>query len=102
MTDKATERSRASSENKSAPIDGAHCADTRNDPANMPRPTDPRTMFLGGLLLLAVLMVLYFASEIVPPVMLAIVLKLLLQPLVRAFDRIGLPRPIGALVECCC
>jgi predicted PurR-regulated permease PerM len=98
MTDKLTERSRASGENKSAPMDGADCGDTRNDQDDMPLPTDPRTIFLGALLLLAVLAVLYFASEILLPVVLAIVLKLLLQPLVRAFDRIGLPRPIGALV----
>jgi predicted PurR-regulated permease PerM len=63
----------------------------------MPLPTEPRTIFLGGLFVLALLTALYVASEIVLPVVLAIVLKLLLQPLVRITDRIGLPRGLGAL-----
>lgn len=64
----------------------------------MPLPTDPRTIFLGGLFGLALLAALYAASEIVLPVVLAIVLKLLLQPFVRVLDRLGVPRGIGALV----
>jgi predicted PurR-regulated permease PerM len=64
----------------------------------MPLPTDPRTIFLGGLFILALLTALYAAAEIVLPVVLAIVLKLLLQPLVRITDRIGIPRGIGALL----
>jgi len=64
----------------------------------MPLPTDPRTIFLGGLFMLALLTALYVAAEIVLPVVLAIVLKLLLQPLVRFTDRIGIPRGIGALL----
>jgi len=97
MTEEATDRGAATGENKSASIDGTDGGNTRNDLDDMPLPTDPRTIFLGGLLLLAVLTVLYVAAEIVLPVVLAIVLKLLLQPLVRALDRIGLPRPISAL-----
>lgn len=98
MTDQATDRRRESVENDSASIDAADRGDTRDDRHDMPLPTDPHTIFLGGLLLLAVLAVLYVASEIVLPVVLAIVLKLLLQPLVRTFDRIGLPRPVSALM----
>ena len=64
----------------------------------MPLPTEPRTFFLGGLFILAVLAVAYVAAEIVLPVVLAIVLKLLLQPLVRATDRLGVPRGIGAVL----
>jgi predicted PurR-regulated permease PerM len=64
----------------------------------MPLPTEPQTIFLGGLFTLALLTALYVASEIVLPVVLAIVLKLLLQPLVRITDRIGIPRGIGALM----
>ena len=64
----------------------------------MPLPTEPRTIFLGGLFLLAALAALYVASPIVLPVVLAIVLKLLLQPLVRLTDRLGLPRGIGAVL----
>ena len=64
----------------------------------MPLPTEPRTIFLGGLFVLALLAALYAASEIVLPVVLAIVLKLLLQPFVRVLDRLGVPRGIGALL----
>ncbi len=62
----------------------------------MPLPTEPRTVFLGGLLVIAVLVVLYVAAEIILPVVLAIVLKLLLQPLVRLLERVHIPRPVAA------
>jgi hypothetical protein len=68
------------------------------DQDDMPLPTEPRTIFLGGLFLLALLAALYVASPIVLPVVLAIVLKLLLQPLVRLTDRAGLPHALGALL----
>jgi len=71
-------------------------ADDERD--EMPLPTEPRVIFLGGLFVLAMLTALYVAAEIVLPVVLAIVLKLLLQPLVRITDRIGVPRGIGALL----
>jgi predicted PurR-regulated permease PerM len=77
------------------PIQAATAQDDRED---MPLPTEPRTIFLGGLFLLAALAALYVASSIVLPVVLAIVLKLLLQPLVRLSDRVGVPRGIGALL----
>jgi predicted PurR-regulated permease PerM len=63
---------------------------------DMPLPTEPRTFFLGGLFLLALLAALYVASPIVLPVVLAIVLKLLLQPLVRLSDRLGVPHGLSA------
>jgi predicted PurR-regulated permease PerM len=68
--------------------------DERDD---MPLPTDPHTIFLGGLFVLAALTALYVASPIVLPVVLAIVLKLLLQPLVRLTERVGAPRALGAV-----
>jgi predicted PurR-regulated permease PerM len=98
MTEEATDRIAETVEEHSASINAADRGNTRDDPDDMPLPTDPHTIFLGGLFLLAVLAVLYVASEIVLPVVLAIVLKLLLQPLVRTLDRLGLPRPISALV----
>jgi predicted PurR-regulated permease PerM len=64
----------------------------------MPLPTEPRTIFLAGLFILAFLTALYVAAEIVLPVVLAIVLKLLLQPVVRLTDRVGVPRGLGALL----
>src|SRR4051812_31645836 len=71
-------------------------ADTPPDTEDMPLPTEPRTIFLGGLFLLALLAALYVASEIVLPVVLAIVLKLLLQPLVRLSDRLSVPHGLSA------
>ncbi len=68
------------------------------DEDDMPLPTEPRTVFLGGLFVLAFLAALYVASPIVLPVVLAIVLKLLLQPLVRVTERAGLPRALGAVL----
>ena len=70
----------------------------REEREEMPLPTEPRTIFLGGMFLLASLAALYIASPIVLPVVLAIVLKLLLQPLVRLTDRAGVPRALGALL----
>ncbi|MDR3532302.1 MAG: AI-2E family transporter [Rhodopila sp.] len=65
----------------------------------MPLPTDPKTVFLGGLFVLAVMAALYVAAEIVLPLILAIVLKLLLQPLVRLLEGIRVPRAIGAVLS---
>ncbi|MFL5257275.1 MAG: AI-2E family transporter [Rhodopila sp.] len=68
------------------------------DDEDMPLPTDPKTIFLGGLFFFAVLTILYVASEIVLPLVLAIVLKLLLQPLVRFLEGLHIPRAIGAIL----
>ena len=65
----------------------------------MPLPTDPSTIFLGGLFVIACMTVLYVASEIVLPLILAIVLKLLLQPLVRLLEGFHIPRAIGAILS---
>jgi predicted PurR-regulated permease PerM len=69
-----------------------------DDPDDMPLPTDPKTVFLGGLFVLACMAALYVAADIVLPLILAIVLKLLLQPLVRLLERIHLPRAVGAVL----
>ena len=66
---------------------------------DMPLPTDPKTVFLGGLFFLASLTVMYAAREVILPVVLALVLKLLLQPVVRFGERLHIPRAIGALVS---
>jgi predicted PurR-regulated permease PerM len=69
-----------------------------DDDQAMPLPTEPRTIFLGGLFVLALLAALYAASEIMLPIVLAIVLKLMLQPFVRILDRCRVPRAVGALL----
>src|SRR5689334_18243479 len=78
--------------------DEATGADSQVDAVEMPLPSDPQTFFLGGLFTLAVLVTLYVASTIVLPVMLAFILKLLLQPAVRLLERAYVPKPAGALL----
>ena len=63
----------------------------------MPLPHEARTIFQGILCLIAVLACLYIAQDIVLPVVLAFVLKLLLQPLVSVLERFRVPKPAGAL-----
>jgi len=49
-------------------------------PEGMPLPSDSKVIFLGGLFVLALLATAYVASEIVLPLIFAVILKLLLQP----------------------
>ena len=68
------------------------------DAEEMPLPNDPKTIFLGGLFVFACLAIMYVAREVILPVVLALVLKLLLQPVVRFLERLRIPRAVGALV----
>jgi predicted PurR-regulated permease PerM len=77
------------------PETGSHQLEDRLE---MPSAQGARTIFLGILCLIAVLACLYVAQDIVVPVVLALVLKLLLQPLVSLLERLHVPRPAGALV----
>jgi predicted PurR-regulated permease PerM len=65
--------------------------------SEMPLPS-PQTFFLGGLFVLSVFAALYVASSIILPIVLAFVLKLLLQPAVRLLERMHLPSVVGALL----
>ena len=67
-------------------------------PENLPLPSDPKVIFLGGLFGLAVLTAAYVASEIVLPFVFAIVLKLLLQPAFRMLERLHIPRVFASLL----
>jgi predicted PurR-regulated permease PerM len=69
-----------------------------NGQAEMPLPSNLQTFFLGGLFALGTLVAIYVASAIILPVVLAFVLKLLLQPAVRVLERVRIPRAIGALL----
>jgi predicted PurR-regulated permease PerM len=64
----------------------------------MPLPSDPKVIFLGGLFVLALLAAAYVASEIVLPLVFAIILKLLLQPAMRILERLHVPRMLAALL----
>jgi predicted PurR-regulated permease PerM len=65
---------------------------------DMPLPTEPRVIFLGGLFIIAVLASAYVAREIILPLVFAIILKLLFQPFARFLERIRLPRVVAALL----
>src|SRR5450432_1900937 len=64
----------------------------------MPLPSDPKVTFLGGLFVLALLAACYVASEIVLPLVFAIILKLLLQPALRVLGRWHVPKTIASLL----
>src|SRR5208282_2691463 len=67
-------------------------------PEDLPLPSDPKVIFLGGLFGLALLAAAYVVSEIVLPLVFAIVLKLLLQPALRVLERLHVPRILAALL----
>ena len=67
-------------------------------PEDLPLPPDPKVIFLGGLFVLAALAAAYVVSEIVLPLVFAIVLKLLLQPALRVLERLHVPRILAALL----
>lgn len=54
------------------------------------------TSFNGGLFLLALLAALYVGHEIVVPVVLALILKLVLHPVSRFLQRLYIPRALAA------
>jgi len=68
---------------KSAPAD---------EPGEMPPPSAPKVIFLGGLFVFALLATAYVASDIVLPLIFAIVLSLLPQPALRILERSRVPR----------
>jgi predicted PurR-regulated permease PerM len=68
------------------------------DEPEMPLPSDPKTIFLGGLFLFAVLTACYVVGPIIAPLVMAFFLKLLLQPVYRWLTRLRFPKPIAALL----
>jgi predicted PurR-regulated permease PerM len=68
------------------------------EPEEMPLPSDPKVIFLGGLFILALLATAYVASEIVLPLVFAIILNLMLQPALRMLERLHVPRMLAALL----
>ena len=67
-------------------------------PADMPLPSDAKTFFLGGMFLIAMLATAYVAREIVLPLVFAVMLNLLMQPTLRALERLRVPKPLGAVL----
>src|SRR5579864_2213494 len=62
---------------------------------------DPRSLLLTGIFSILLLCAVYLARDVVFPMMLAFILNLLLQPVMRLLTRIGFPRPIAALLTLC-
>ena len=68
------------------------------DESDMPLPQDPKVVFQGGLLVLGLLAGAFFAKEVLLPVVLAFILKLLLQPVMRWLARVHGPRVVASLL----
>ena len=66
--------------------------------ADMPLPSDAKTFFLGGIFVLASLSAAYVASEIVLPLIFAVMLNLLMQPALSALERLRVPRALGSIL----
>jgi predicted PurR-regulated permease PerM len=75
----------------------APAENTVEDDQELPIPSDINTVFLGGLLVLALLAAFYVAAEIVLPIVLAFVLSLALTPGMRLLERVHVPRGIAAV-----
>jgi predicted PurR-regulated permease PerM len=71
---------------------------TKSASEEMPLPSDPKVVFLGGLFALALLAAVSVAADIVLPLVLAVVLKLLLQPAMRVLERWHVPQMLAALL----
>jgi predicted PurR-regulated permease PerM len=97
---KAVQRGESLAQASAPEEPGAHLVPEQpaDDPDGMPLPSDLRTVFLGGLFLLALLAVFYAAREIVLPIVLAFILMLVLRPAMRTLERLRVPRTLGALL----
>jgi predicted PurR-regulated permease PerM len=68
------------------------------DDSDMPLPSDPKVIFLGGLFAFVLLVTAYVAQDIILPIIAAFFLKLLLQPAIRFLERWRVPRTLAALL----
>ena len=66
--------------------------------ADMPLPSDAKTFFLGGIFVFLMLTAADVASEIVLPMIFAVMLNLLMQPSLCALERLLTPRALGTLL----
>jgi predicted PurR-regulated permease PerM len=71
---------------------------TEAEPTREERLAQLRTVFVGGLLGLALLAACYAAAEIVLPILLAFILNLVFRPVLRVLLRARLPQPVAALI----
>ncbi|MBS7702415.1 AI-2E family transporter [Chelatococcus asaccharovorans] len=86
-------------DNRNGQRDGVATAPPKLPLAEPPGlPTDPVVVCLVILITLALLTVAYVAADIILPIVLAFVLKLLFQPVMRLLEKLGVPRSIAALL----
>ena len=64
--------------------------------ADLVKPPLSHSTALTGLFILVVFYTLYFARDLIMPIVLAILLNLLLSPIVRAMKRLHIPEPLSA------
>jgi predicted PurR-regulated permease PerM len=62
----------------------------------MPLPRNLQSLLLSGIFLILFFYTLYFTGEIVLPIIFAIILYLVLQPTMRAFGKLRMPKTISA------
>jgi predicted PurR-regulated permease PerM len=67
-------------------------------PADIERPVRIGSVALTGLFVLAVGYTLYFASNLLLPIVMAVLASLVLEPLVKALQRLRVPSGLGALL----
>ncbi|HVS13084.1 MAG TPA: AI-2E family transporter [Thermoanaerobaculia bacterium] len=76
--------------------------ESRSEPSSRLRalssPTDVRSIALTGLFVIAAFLTLRFARELFLPIVLSILLKFLLDPVIRLLQRIHVPVPVAAFV----
>jgi len=69
-----------------------------SDDKDMPLPQDPEVVFQGTLVVLALLAGAYVAKEVILPIVLAFILKLLTQPAMRILTRFRVPLVVGSFL----
>ena len=62
---------------------------------------DTKSLLLAGIFSLLVVCFLYAAREIVVPMIVAFILNLLLQPVMKVFSRLHVPKPLAAILTVC-
>ncbi len=70
----------------------------KEEPEEMPLPSNPDVIVLGVLLVLALLATAYLAAEIVQPMVFAFALNLLMRPGLRFLVRWRVPKALAALI----
>src|SRR5580704_1136524 len=67
----------------------------------MPLPRNLQTFLLFGIFTILLFYTLYFTGEVLLPIIFAMILYLVLQPIMRAFMRVHLPQVLAAILVIC-